>query len=90
MEDNEIRLMYCKKHKEWFSQNCSNCMADETERDAWIGAVKIADNRIEALEDLLVCYRVGKHPTEKLFTKLDKSAKDWKSLKSGTFKAEGR
>ncbi len=44
--------------------------------------LKIADSRIEALEDLLVCYRIGKHPTEKLLTKLDSSAKDWKSLQA--------
>lgn len=41
--------------------------------------VEIADNRIEALESLLVCYRIGKHPTERLLTKLDSSGKDWQA-----------
>jgi len=37
--------------------------------------VKILWARIDALEQLLACYRVGKNPTEKLFTKLDKTKK---------------
>ena len=43
--------------------------------------VEIADNRIEALEGLLVCYRIGKHHTEKLLTKLDSAGKDWQARK---------
>ena len=42
--------------------------------------LKVATNRIKALEDLLVCYRIGKHPTEGLHTRLDKSGKDWDAL----------
>ena len=30
-------------------------------------------DRIEALEELLVCYRIGRRPTEKLHKKLDKT-----------------
>ena len=29
--------------------------------------------RIDALEELLVCYRIGRRPTEKLHKKLDKT-----------------
>ena len=36
----------------------------ETERERWYR------RRCKALESLLVCYRVGKHPTEKLHDEL--------------------
>lgn len=32
--------------------------------------------RIDALEGLLVCYRIGKHPTESLFRKLERTKAD--------------
>ena len=37
--------------------------------------IKLLWRRIDALEQLLVCYRVGKNPTEKLHTKLEKTKK---------------
>lgn len=33
--------------------------------------------RIDALEGLLVCYRIGKNPTESLHRKLDRTKGDW-------------
>ena len=27
----KITLYYCKKHNEWWSSNCSNCMVDDNE-----------------------------------------------------------
>jgi len=39
------------------------------------GMVKLLWERIDALEQLLVCYRVGKNPTERLHTKLEKTKK---------------
>ena len=41
--------------------------------------LKILWARIDALEQLLVCYRVGKRPSEKLFTKLNRTEKDIKN-----------
>ena len=38
--------------------------------------LKILWARIDALNQLLVCYRVGRCPSEKLFTKLAKTEKD--------------
>jgi len=38
-------------------------------------AVKILWARIDALEKLLVCYRTGKPPSEKLFSELEKTKK---------------
>ena len=40
-------------------------------------AREIAKARVDALESLLVCYRVGKQPTEKLHSQLSKSAREW-------------
>ena len=40
-----------------------------------VNLIKILMSRIDALEQLLVCYRVGKNPTEKLHTRLDKTKK---------------
>ena len=40
-----------------------------------LNIVKLLWDRIDALEKLLVCYRVGKHPSEKLFTELEKTKK---------------
>ena len=37
--------------------------------------IKLLWNRIDALEQLLVCYRIDKRPSEKLFTKLEKTKK---------------
>ena len=45
--------------------------------------VKIDDSRIEGLQRLLAFYRLGKRPTESLFSLLEKSEKDWKALKEG-------
>jgi len=28
-EVKKITIEYCPKHKEWYSQNCSNCMAED-------------------------------------------------------------
>jgi phage pi2 protein 07 len=42
--------------------------------------LKVKDERIEAIEQLLVCYRLGKRPTEKLFSKLEKTKQ---ALKGG-------
>ncbi len=33
IEKNEIRLEHCKKHAEWYSHKCSNCMAETVEHD---------------------------------------------------------
>ncbi|KKK81226.1 hypothetical protein LCGC14_2815610 [marine sediment metagenome] len=44
--------------------------------------IEPANQRIEALQKLLVCYRMGIHPTEKLLTELDKTATAWKDLKA--------
>ena len=43
--------------------------------------INVADSRIEGLQRLLACYRLGKNPTEKLFSLLEKSEKDWLALK---------
>jgi len=53
-------------------------------RDRTIGNLR-KDNkqlklRVEALDELLVCYRVGKRPSEQLFAKLEKSKQ---ALKGG-------
>ena len=40
-----------------------------------LNIIKLLWERIDVLEKLLVCYRVGKHPSEKLFTKLEKTKK---------------
>lgn len=29
--DTSLKLYYCDTHNEWYSQNCSNCMANDTE-----------------------------------------------------------
>ncbi len=29
----EIVICHCKKHNEWYSNNCSNCMVDDNEED---------------------------------------------------------
>ena len=29
----EIRLFWCARHTEWWLNNCSNCMAEQTEKD---------------------------------------------------------
>ena len=42
--------------------------------------------RIKALENLLVCYRIGKRPTEKLHDRLDQSRSSWENAIA---KAEG-
>ena len=38
-------------------------------------AVKILRDRLAAVEALNVCYRIGKRPTEKLMSQLDKTKK---------------
>ncbi len=47
--------------------------------------IAVASKRIKTLEDLLVCYRLGKRPSEKLFSKLYASEKAWEKL----FKQKG-
>ena len=37
--------------------------------------IKKLEARLEAVEQLLVCYRLGKRPTEKLMTELDSTRK---------------
>ena len=46
------------------------------------GIMEVATKRIDALQGLLIFYRIGKRPTEKLFNQLEKTEKDWQSLKS--------
>jgi len=41
---------------------------------------KEANKRIEALEELLVCYRVGRRPSERLFNELNKTKNKWEEL----------
>ncbi len=43
--------------------------------------VKIAESRINAQSDLLVCYRIGKRPSEKLHGRLNKSGLQWEKIK---------
>lgn len=43
--------------------------------------LRIAVARVEALEALLVCYRIGKYPTEKLHVQLEKSKKSYDRMK---------
>jgi hypothetical protein len=31
----DIRLKYCKKHKEWWVNNCPDCMAESVDEE-WI------------------------------------------------------
>ncbi|KKN69772.1 hypothetical protein LCGC14_0437180 [marine sediment metagenome] len=38
--------------------------------------VKLLWERVDVLEQLLVCYRITKRPTEKLCTRLEKTKKD--------------
>ena len=42
--------------------------------------IGIAAKRIRALEELLVCYRIGRRPTERLLNKLEKTKKLWDDL----------
>ena len=42
---------------------------------------KIAESRINAQSDLLVCYRIGKRPSEKLHGRLNKSGLQWEKIK---------
>lgn len=42
---------------------------------------KISQARINALDDLLVCYRLGKRPSEKLFNRLTISKIAWDEIK---------
>ena len=58
----------------------SEIVADQVIPLVRADVLRVATNRIKALGDLLVCYRIGKHPTEKLHTRLDKSGKDWDNL----------
>ena len=50
----------------------------EAQRDELI---KIGQARIDALGDLLVCYRLSKRPSEKLFNQLTKSGLQWEEIK---------
>ena len=42
----KVVLYYCKKHKEWFSQNCSNCMVDDNEHGIRM------DERVKVLKEI--------------------------------------
>ena len=46
------------------------------ERDALVAAVRAARKRIAAKDALLACYRLGRHPSETLMRKLDRT-KEW-------------
>ena len=51
-----------------------NCPKQPTHRTtANCQRIKELEERIEALEQLLVCYRVGKNPSEALHRKLEKT-----------------
>ena len=52
--------------------------AVETQRDE---LVKAGTARIDALDDLLVCFRLGRRPSEKLFDRLHESEMAWKKVK---------
>ncbi len=52
----EITLYYCKKHNEWWSQNCSNCMADNVKRDTHKAT---AEEIFEGLEKLSPTITIG-------------------------------
>ena len=42
---------------------------------------KMAERRIEALQQLLVCYRIGKRLTNKLCDELEYTEKGWKEIR---------
>ena len=46
---------------------------NRSELDLCIDEIKILKERNEALEQLLICYRVGKNPSEKLHKMLDRT-----------------
>jgi hypothetical protein len=47
MDNTTIELHYCKKHGEWYSNNCSNCMLDTNEPQI---KAQVAKEIYEALE----------------------------------------
>jgi len=57
--------------------NCKNCE----------DILSVANRRIKALQQLLVFYRIGGQPTEKLFKELEVTEKKWDKLNQ---RKEGR
>ena len=72
--ENEILLRQVIDRENW------KAYAEETkaQRDELF---KIAESRINAQSDLLVCYRIGKRPSEKLHGRLNKSELQWEKIK---------
>ena len=58
---------------------CYDCLEAENKR-----LREIANRRIKALEELLVCYRIGRQPSEKLFKELEVTEKKWSELEGGS------
>ena len=62
---------------------CSRCVAED-EREAENKRLReIANRRIKALNELLVCYRIGRQPSERLFKELKVTEKKWSKLEGG-------
>ena len=40
--DAEIKISHCIIHDEWFSQDCSNCMAEAVEAETQVKVVKLS------------------------------------------------
>ena len=43
---------------------------------------KMGERRIEALQQLLICYRINRQVSEKLFTELERTEKGWGKIKT--------
>ena len=50
---------------------------------------EIANRRIKALNELLVCYRIGRQPSERLFKELKITEKKWSKLEGGGKQSTG-
>ena len=57
----KITIYYCKKHNEWWSSNCSNCMVDDNE--AGIRADERTKTLKKVAEWIEKNYFTGEYPT---------------------------
>ena len=67
----------------WLCLECYEKLERENERLEKLRekVYKMAERRIEALQQLLVCYRIGKRLTNKLCDELEYTEEGWKEIK---------